>query len=366
MKLKVKILTDGYPRVTMNSDSFIVHNAIVGESFHWEHSETLEFRGDYEINGMNLYNIIPLEDYLLSVISSEMNRDAPIEFLKAHAVISRSWAYGKIKKVHCDNNCVGKMITQNEIIDWQDTSDHDDCDLCNNDHCQRYLGISRIGDRYEISGKVIRETESMILVDKSGVVADARFSKHCGGHTELFSTCWQDTDFSYLQSFDDLFCDLSDMKNNERALFISSIFNDFDINTNFENWEVEIDKQWLRNNILNKFSIDTGKIKTIIPLEMSKSGRIKKLLVDAENPLTIGKELMIRKALSETHLYSSLFHIQDCGETIRLCGKGWGHGVGLCQVGAARMAKEGADFRQILKYYFPETEIESISTIEKE
>lgn len=359
-------MTEGNPEVKDRGESFIVENASIGSTFHWHHVKSLEFKGEYEIKDGRLYNLISLEDYLSSVISSEMNPEAPEEFLKAHSVISRSWAYGKLIKAH-SNPCIdGKCRTTDTIIDWQDTNDHNDCDLCNNDHCQRYLGISKSPERYRHSEEIVASTHSEILVDKTGTVVDARFSKHCGGHTEEFSTCWQNRDFAYLRAQPDMFCDLSDMTDSERRTFLSKIFNPFDCGTPFECWEEDIDKKWLRENIKRKFGFETGEIRTIYPIEVSSSGRLKRLMIDSDNPLIIGKELMIRKALSDTHLYSSLFDIEDRGEVVHLVGKGWGHGVGLCQVGAARMAQEGADYGQILKYYFPETDIKLLSETERE
>ncbi|MCM1290695.1 MAG: SpoIID/LytB domain-containing protein [Prevotella sp.] len=361
MKLRVNILTKGYPEVEARDYGFDVRNAVIGEGFHWESVRELRFEGKYEIKGGQLFNIIDLEDYIKSVIASEMNPDSPEEFLKSHAVISRSWAYGKVKHAHSDNKETGKVRTSTTIVDWDDTSDHKGYDLCNDDHCQRYQGLNESPIRNEIAKKIVESTSGLILTDRNDCIVDARFSKHCGGHREIFSTCWQDEDLEYLPGEPDPFCDLSDLNESERSEFLTSILNKYDIDTPFEHWEVRITKSDVQQKIKDKLGYNTGKIFSISPMERGKSGRIKVLEINSENPLKIGKELMIRRIFSETHLYSSLFEIEDTGDEFRLSGKGWGHGVGLCQIGAARMAREGADFRQILQFYYPGTKLTNLS-----
>lgn len=356
-KLRVHILTDGYPEVVPNADGFIVKNSLIGSSFHWEERRQLHFSGDYEIINGRLINIISIEDYLVSVIASEMNPKGPLEFLKAHAVISRSWCVGKLLHHHSDSLSAGKIHTSDTIVGWNDTSDHQGFDICNDDHCQRYQGLSSTPERLKVARQAIAQTAGLILTAPDGTVADTRFSKHCGGHTELFSTCWQDEDKPYLRAFEDPFCDLSDMSATEREEFLASILNDYDIDTQFDHWRVEVSKSDIRRFIHEKFGFDTGRVQSVVAIATGPSGRHKLLKIKAEHPLTLGKELFIRRALSDSHLYSSAFQIEDRGDVLRLHGKGWGHGVGLCQIGAARMAREGADYRQILSFYYPGTSL---------
>lgn len=352
-KLRVHILTDGYPKVTPTDDGFIVKNCLIGSSFHWEERRQMRFSGEYEITDGRLINIISIEDYLVSVIASEMNPKAPLEFLKAHAVISRSWCVGKLMHQNADCSTEGKIRTADTIIGWNDTSDHEGFDICNDDHCQRYQGINSSPERAEVARLAVDQTAGLVLTTRDGTIADTRFSKHCGGHTELFSTCWQNEDKHYLHAFEDPFCDLSDMSATQREKFLASILNDYDIGTPFDHWVVDITKSDIRLYLLEKFGFDTGNVQSLVPIATGPSGRHKLIEIKAEHPLTLGKELFIRRALSDSHLYSSAFEIEDRGEVIRLHGKGWGHGVGLCQIGAARMAREGADYRQILTFYYP-------------
>lgn len=360
LKLRVHILTDNDPEVQKTAEGFIVGNALIGKDFHWQQNRPMTFSGNCEITPQGLINTIDIEDYLKSVIASEMNPEAPIEFLKAHAVISRSWAVGKV--VGNKNGATeGKSRRRGVIIGWEDTEDHQGFHICNDDHCQRYQGIPEDEKLKLTAEKAVRETEGLILTDRDGKVADARFSKHCGGHTELFSTCWQETDYHYLKAFLDPFCDLSDMKDSDRAPFLASILKDYDAETPFDSWVHEVSFDEIENNIRQKFNYNTGKVHGLKVLKQGPSGRIRETLIEAENPLILGKELYIRRALSPSHLYSSLFEIEEMENGLLLRGKGWGHGVGLCQIGAARMAREGADYRQILAFYYPETKITHLS-----
>ena len=351
--LRIHILTSGYPEVEKCPDGFILHNGLIGKDFHWHSKKRLHFRGEYEIFNDRLISTIDVEQYLCSVIASEMNPEAPAEFLKAHAVISRSWAMGKILGTHAALSPNESIHSSDTIIGFNDTGDHRDFHVCNDDHCQRYQGIPDDSNRKRVAEEAVEATRGLVLTDSDGNIADARFSKHCGGHTELFSTCWQENDPHYLKSFEDPFCDLSDMTETDRNAFLSTILNDYDLGTPFEVWSVELTREEIRKYIHEKFGHDTGKIQGLAPLQRGPSGRIKMLKIVADHPLTLGKELFIRRALSPSHLLSSDFQITETSQGFRLDGKGWGHGVGLCQIGAARMAKEGADFRQILNFYYP-------------
>lgn len=360
--IRVHILTDGQPRFSTNADgTFTVLNAIIGKGFHWHSLRGLTFEGTPEIIDGKLINTIGTEDYLRSVIASEMNPDAPVEFLKAHAVISRSWAVGKVLKTHSDTSSRGKCNSATRFIDWNDTADHSGFDICNDDHCQRYQGIPSSEKRYNAARTAVEATRGLILSDKDGNVADARFSKCCGGVTELFSTCWQDTDPHYLQSFPDPHCDLSDMSEKEKNAFLSSVLNDYDLGTDFSGWHREVASEAIKTRLNNICGTSFETLVDIRPAVISPAGRVKEMkFIFADGEITIGKELIIRRIFSDTHLLSAYFSICRNGDRYSLDGKGWGHGVGLCQIGAARMALDGAGFREILSFYYPSATLEYI------
>lgn len=366
MQIKVGIYTAGVPRLkAAGRDNHILENQAIGVGFHWMQccESTLPGRvtvlpemtevtdTDMGLCGISLVNELDLETYLKAVVSSEMNPDAPFEFIKAHAVIARSWALGKIIGIH-RNDCKGKVKGKDLVIDWADTESHHGFHVCSDDHCQRYQGTDYITSVVE---DAVAETDGMYLADSENLPIDARFSKCCGGRTELFSTCWQDVDYPYLQSIEDPYCDLSGMSERDRDRFLDKVLKDYDRNLGtLHDWEVLTSTLRLRYNLKEMLGIDVGEITDIHPEMRGPSGRIHRMRITSrDGEMTVGKELLIRRLLSTSTLYSSAFEIKKDNELLKLTGKGWGHGVGLCQIGAARMAALGHDFRSILSFYYP-------------
>lgn len=368
--------------------SFILHGVTIGSGFHWERKEDQTFAGALKIivcrGKLAAVNVIGVEDYLLSVISSEMSASASLEFLKAHAVISRSWLMAQVGRKTSGPraalpegvNDVPSLVSymdsllngggkssdggpEHEYVKWYDHEDHDRFDVCADDHCQRYQGLSRaVGENVR---KAIDCTWGQTLVF-DGALCDARFSKCCGGRMELFSTCWEDRDYPYLQALADApehdagkgcFCDTDD------ETVLSQVLNGYDRETSdFFSWKEEYDRRELSELISRRSGIRIGELMGLEPLERGASGRIKKLRIrGTEATVVVGKELEIRKLLSESHLKSSAFDAEFIGDRVVLHGSGWGHGVGLCQIGAAVMASRGYGYREILGHYYPGTSL---------
>ena len=358
--------------------NFTVSDVKIGIDFHWQRSQEQSFRGNLFLSAgsdssFNLINEISLEDYLESVISSEMSAAAPLEFLKAQAITARSWLVAMLaRKKTVRSHPASK--NENEIVVWQDVNDHRGFDVCADDHCQRYQGITRI-----ISKNVhtaIKDTRGFFLV-YAGEICDARYYKSCGGQTEIFSTAWEDKSPKYLKSVSDdvvqhspvqseaqaecwltgrphAYCDTTDKE------LLSKILPAFDQETpDFYRWQVLYKRQDLEEIIRKKSGIDFGTLRNLIPLERGTSGRIYKLKIEgSQRTVIVGKELEIRRWLSESHLLSSAFVVSveraTTGEISRfiLSGGGWGHGVGMCQIGAAVMATKGFKVEEILAHYF--------------
>ena len=341
--------------------SFSLEGVTIGVNFHWERQETQVFSGTLhlvvEADKIVAINELPVERYLTSVISSEMSATASPEFLKAHAVISRSWLLAQMEKRRQlskgGNDFFSFVKKDDEIIRWYDREDHTLFDVCADDHCQRYQGITRQSSL--AVEQAISETRGQILV-YDGEICDARFSKCCGGQTEEFQYCWEDTPKPYLVSFPDPYCNTSDHH------ILSQVLNDYDQETpDFYRWTVEYTQEQLSELVSRKLKDDFGQITDLIPVERGKSGRIWKLkIVGTKKTLTIGKELEIRRALSETHLLSSAFEVDKQGDRFVLHGCGWGHGVGLCQIGAAVMGTQGKSYDEILLFYYRNAEIQRI------
>ncbi|MBR3029656.1 MAG: SpoIID/LytB domain-containing protein [Bacteroidales bacterium] len=332
---------------------FTLKDVTIGVDFHWERRENQSFKGNLILlakpEGIIVINDIGIEDYLTCVISSEMSAEAPLEFLKAHAVISRSWLLAQI----CGTKQAtgeGKKDTPKELITWQDHEDHEFFDVCADDHCQRYQGITKVSTA--TAREAIEATWGEVLAYE-GQVCDARFSKCCGGKTEIFSTCWEDTDVPYLRSFKDKFCDTED------AAILANILPNFDQETkDFYRWEVRYTFAELSDIVRERTGMNFGKVVDLRPIERGPSGRIKKLkIVGSRKSRIIGKELEIRRTLSRSHLYSSAFEVEKTPEGFILHGKGWGHGVGMCQIGAAVMGHLGYLYKDILLYYYRGAEI---------
>ncbi len=371
--------------VTGEEASFSIHQVTIGIHFHWERKETQTFTGRLRFiaaeGKVTAVNQLPAEDYLTSVISSEMNAASPPEFLKAHAVISRSWLLAQISRQASDAYRVmysGHSVAsaENEYIRWYDHEDHTLFHVCADDHCQRYQGITKAST--PAVKAAIEATRGEVLT-YGGVICDARFSKCCGGVTEVFSTCWEDKNYPYLRPVRDAAepSPLPDLSREEEAEqwirhapdalcntrdahLLSVILNDYDrATTDFYRWRVTYAQEELSALICRKTGIDFGKILRLTAVERGKSGRICKLkITGSRRTAVIGKELEIRKALSATHLFSSAF-VVDYGaehngapETFTLTGAGWGHGVGLCQIGAAVMGERGYRYTDILLHYY--------------
>jgi stage II sporulation protein D len=367
-----------------NTSSFTVHSVVIGVDFHWQRNEDQDFRGKLkfivEEDRITLINILSVEDYLISVISSEMSAGSSEALLKAHAVISRGWLLAQIEKRNSLSSAREDYNTHfrsdDEIIRWYDREDHKHYDVCADDHCQRYQGITRASS--PVVRKVIDDTFGEVLTH-NGLICDTRFYKCCGGATELFENVWEPVNHPYLESITDnssapdgfntdlshesnarlwiegrpeAFCNTSDKD------ILSQVLNDYDQETiDFYRWKVSFSQEELSDLVKARTGIDFGTIINLVPIERGVSGRIKKLRIEGTKKyMTIGKELEIRKALSKSHLYSSCFVIdrkQDGKSvTFTLIGAGWGHGVGLCQIGAAVMGARGYDYRQILTHYF--------------
>jgi SpoIID/LytB domain protein len=356
-------------------------------NFHWERKEDQKFAGALKIivekDKLTAINVIGVEDYLLSVISSEMSASASEEFLKAHAVISRSWVMAQIAASvkdrhtvvpegiygvpalmsHLDSMfCADDLKEESKVheyVKWYDHDDHKLFDVCADDHCQRYQGLTRAtGDTVR---KVIDSTWGQTLCYE-GKLCDARFSKCCGGMMERFSACWEDKDQPYLQALTDspgheadgeCFCNTTDKE------ILSQVLNNYDQETtDFYRWTEIYDREALSDLIERRSGVRIGRLISIEPLERGLSGRIIKLkIIGEDKTLIVGKELEIRRILSESHLKSSAFEVRYDGDTIILDGKGWGHGVGLCQIGAAVMASKGYGYIEILEHYYPGTVI---------
>lgn len=354
MNITVGIPTSGTPVLEKRGDCTLLHNMLIGKDFHWQQSLAVMLPGEVRRNAdpvFGLVNTLDIEDYLQCVVGSEMNPRAPLEFLKAHAVISRSWAVGKVLRLH-NYGSHGKVHGPHRHVDWQDTDDHRGFDVCSDDHCQRYQGRQPVSPE---GAQAIGSTAGIVLAGPSGTLVDARFSKCCGGLTELFSTCWQDTEPECLESFDDPWCDLSPLTEEELRRVAEVIFKDYDAATNGYRWECRVSPELIERNLHRLGYGHIGSVAGLEPLQRGPSGRIKLLrAVGTEGTVEIGKELAIRRLLSASHLYSSAFDVIGAeGGCFLLRGRGWGHGVGLCQTGAARMALCGHTWREILSFYYP-------------
>ena len=370
--------------------SFTLEDVTIGVNFHWERKEAQTFLGKLrfivEDNNICAINELPVETYLTSVISSEMRATSSLELLKAHAVISRSWLLAQMEQRKAENNNVEKQPsffkTDEEIVRWYDREDHKRFDVCADDHCQRYQGITKAANKHVV--EAIQQTAGEILTSH-GEICDARYSKCCGGAVEEFQYCWENIKKPYLQalpdtlpdstplpdltdeavarqwilSSPDAFCNTTDQK------VLSQVLNDFDQETtDFYRWNQTYSQAEVKQLLEEKLEVQFGDIIDLIPLSRGKSGRIYRLkIVGKERTLIIGKELEIRRALSKSHLYSSAFIVEKADikdgvpQKFIIKGAGWGHGVGLCQIGAAMMGKQGYRYEEILLHYYKGAEI---------
>jgi len=371
---------------------FELKNVTIGVNFHWEQQENQKFKGALKLiveNGkLTAINVLPLEDYLISVISSEMSANSSLDLLKAHAIISRSWLIAQIDKQEQltveTKKYESTFISEKEYIKWYDREDHKNFHVCADDHCQRYQGITRAHNPNVV--KAVNETSGVILT-YDGKVCDARFSKCCGGVAELFENCWEPVNHPYLTAVVDnpefpagFEADLTKEKNattwlkNSPEAFcntddeevLKQVLNEYDWSANdFFRWTVAYTNKQLSDLILKRSGNDFGTIIDIIPVERGTSARLIRLkIVGEKKTLTVGKELEIRRWFSESHLYSSAFTVEKQevkngipGKFV-LHGAGWGHGVGLCQIGAAVMGHKGYKYDEILKHYFKNITLE--------
>ena len=366
--------------------TFWLRNVTIGVNFHWERREDQKFEGKLKFiveNGaLTAINVIGVEDYLTSVISSEMSATASENLLKAHAVISRSWLLAQIEKnkeiVAQKKEYSACTCTDDELIKWYDREDHVNFDVCADDHCQRYQGLTRASTKKVRDA--IAQTWGEVLA-YNGKICDARFSKCCGGAVEEFQHCWEPVKHGYLVKLRDSEnpAELPDLTVEENARkwimdspdafcnttdkdILSQVLNSYDQETvNFYRWKVEYDKKELGELILKRSGVDYGEILDLVPVERGTSGRLVRLkIVGTKKTMTIGKELEIRRTLSASHLYSSAFVVEKSGNKFILHGAGWGHGVGLCQIGAAVMGEQGYSYRQILLHYYAGATLEKI------
>lgn len=339
-----------------------VKNVMIGKQFHWQQQEDQSFQGTLHLiieeGKITAINIISTERYLTSVISSEMSAMASIELLKAHAVISRSWLLAQLTAQKNDNNSSCGTENDEEIVRWYNRSAHQHYDVCADDHCQRYQGVTKVTT--DVAKEAVEQTRGEILI-YNGEICDTRFSKCCGGMTEKFSTCWEDKDYPYLTNVIDPYCGMANQQ------ILRQVMVNYDQQTtDFYRWTVTYSQQELHDLIMAKTGIDFGDIIELEPLARGTSGRIYRLkIVGSKRSLIIGKELEIRKALSTSHLFSSAFEVKKQGEgsvpeQFTLEGTGWGHGVGLCQIGAAVMGEKGFKYKEILLHYYQGAKVERI------
>ncbi|MBF1479814.1 MAG: SpoIID/LytB domain-containing protein [Prevotella pallens] len=370
--------------------SFTLEDVTIGVNFHWERKEAQTFLGKLrfivENNNICAINELPVETYLISVISSEMRATSSLELLKAHAVISRSWLLAQMEQRKAENSNAVKQPslfkTDNEIVRWYDREDHKHFDVCADDHCQRYQGITKAANKHVV--EAIKQTAGEILTSR-GEICDARYSKCCGGAVEEFQYCWENIKKPYLQALPDTMPDTTSLPNltNEAVArqwilsspnafcnttdqkVLSQVLNDFDQETtDFYRWIQIYSQAEVKQLLEEKLAMQFGDIIDLIPMERGKSGRIYRLkIIGTQRTLIIGKELEIRRALSKSHLYSSAFVIEKVDikdgvpQQFIIKGAGWGHGVGLCQIGAAMMGVQGYRYDEILLHYYKSAEI---------
>lgn len=375
----------------LSESLFTLHDVVIGVNFHWERTQRQTFEGELilfvEDGKIRVVNRLDVERYLESVISSEMSAGSSLEFLKAHTVISRSWLYAQLMRCGSNTSAMLGYEKDDEIIRWYTREDHTSFDLCADDHCQRYQGVPLIEN--EKVKQAVCETAGIVMA-YDGEICDARFSKCCGGMTERFSACWEWEDKPYLQAFRDVdskdgFVDLTD-ENNVRVWIETSpdafcntydrnileqVLNGYDLETNdFYRWSIRYTQSELSRLVRERSGIDFGMIEALEPVERSASGRIVRLrVVGSKRSVVVGKELEIRRWLSASHLYSSAFVVDSCNDeqtgerSFLLKGAGWGHGVGLCQIGAAMMGAKGYLYKDILLHYYPGVQFENIEEI---
>ena len=374
-----------FPTDSPEKNLFELKDVMIGKNFHWQQHEDQSFQGALrfilEDNQITAINLINTERYLTSVIASEMSATASIELLKAHAVISRSWLLAQLSSKNEDEHECCSYLNNHEVVKWYNRSAHQHYDVCADDHCQRYQGITKVTT--SAAKQAVEETAGEILI-YNGEICDARFSKCCGGMSEEFNTCWEDKRLPYLRALTDNAAESTDLnlRDEEEAArwilsepdafchttdqkILSQVLVNYDQQTtDFYRWEVTYSQQELQEIIRERSGIDFGEIIDLVPLSRGASGRIYRLkIVGTLQTMIIGKELEIRKTLSHSHLLSSAFVIEKQGDgnvpqRFILHGAGWGHGVGLCQIGAAVMGEQGYSYKEILLHYYKGAKVE--------
>lgn len=366
--------------------TFTLHDVTIGLHFHWERKEDQTFQGALafvlrEAGTIAVINVVSVEEYLASVISSEMSAEAPMELLKAHAITSRSWLIAMLEREQRNVGVLSQRSIQREqeLIRWYDREDHDLYDVCADDHCQRYQGVTKILSASALDA--VKTTEGTFLVSGKDI-CDARFSKACGGFSEEFESAWEDKHVPYLTAISDSSVQYPRILTEEQAevwihsrpdaycnttdrAILKQILPSFDQETtDFFRWKVEYSGEELNEIVRVKSGIDFGTINDLVPLQRGPSGRIYRLSIEGSRAkIIVGKELEIRRWLSRSHLYSSAFTVkierdsQGIPKRLILHGAGWGHGVGLCQIGAAVMAGKGFKAAEIVKHYFTHAEL---------
>jgi stage II sporulation protein D len=376
---------------SLNGATFTLKDVTIGINFHWERKENQTFEGnarfvEMQDGSITAINDIVVEDYLKSVISSEMSAEAPFELLRAHAITSRSWLVAMLHKQMQVKNVGTPTLrsheTESEIVRWYDREDHSLFNVCADDHCQRYQGISKIIS--ENATKAIEDTRGVLLVHHDEV-CDARFYKACGGLTENFENAWEDTAVPYLRSVSDAERSYSSKANEPEArkwilsspeaycntndgAILKQILPSFDQETtDFFRWRVDYQREELEKIVQERSGIDFGTITALVPLQRGPSARITRLqIIGTKRTMVVGKELEIRRWLSKSHLYSSAFVVDADRDAkgmptrFTLYGAGWGHGVGLCQIGAAVMAARGKKAEEIVLHYFPGASLQKL------
>lgn len=369
--------------VSQDNAAFELLNVKIGINFHWERTEKQVFEGRLkfivEDSKLTAVNRVPLESYLTSVISSEMSAKASAELLKAHAVISRSWLLSQIQqKGKNEHTNPGFIENEEKRLRWYDREDHQHFDVCADDHCQRYQGITKASTPQV--RQAIEATRGQVMLSEEDI-CDARFSKCCGGMLEEFQYCWEDSPKPYLVGLadtqgDPVLPNLREEKNAEAWILgtppsfcntrdkaiLEQVLNNYDQETaDFYRWKISYSTEEISALAKQRSGIDFGEILELLPLERGVSGRIVQLkIVGSKKTLILGKELEIRRTLSTTHLYSSAFVVEKTENGFILHGAGWGHGVGLCQIGAAMMGEKGFTYAEILDHYYPNTKLKTI------
>ena len=359
-------------------EGVLLHDVRIGIGFHWDRTEDQLFEGTMEIRDnadgtQTAINTLDVEDYLSSVITSEMSATSSLELLKAHAVISRSWLLRPMLNVVESQKSkvesgLGWSDTPEKRIVWYERDAHVGFDVCADDHCQRYEGITRRDAHPEAAARVrqaVEATRGLVLVDPTdnNAICDTRFYKACGGRTELFENAWAPHHYHYLESVECPYCamPLQEGSGVSKAV-LSQVLNNYDQETtDYHRWTVRYTADELASIIRERSGIEFGEIIDLKPVKRGPSGRIYELeIIGSKRRMTVGKELEIRKWLSRSHLYSSAFDVEREGTDFILHGKGWGHGVGLCQIGAAVMAYKGFTYEQILAHYFPGSQLKRV------